>query len=80
MPDSQPTRRRPPANLLTRDQILAELRRERGMDGLTKTAARYEIAPQQLCDVLAGRSQLSKRMAERMKLVIWTLYEKRGEK
>jgi hypothetical protein len=80
--DSQPTR--PPSppllrRLLTRDQVLMRLREERAMEGLTKTATKYQIAPQQLCDILAGRSKLSKRVAERLNYVLWTLYEKGAE-
>jgi hypothetical protein len=77
--DSQPTRPPSPRRLLTRDQVLMRLREERAMEGLTKTATKYQIAPQQLCDILAGRSKLSKRVAERLNYVLWTLYEKAGE-
>lgn len=50
------------------------------MLGLSKTADKYAISPQQLNDVLAGRANLSKRMAERMSYLLWTLYEKRGDR
>lgn len=79
MTDIKPSRRLP-AGLLTRDQVLSALRQERAMLGLSKTADKYAISPQQLNDVLAGRANLSKRMAERMSYLLWTLYEKRGDR
>ena len=75
MTDPTPTR----PHLLTRAEVIAELRRERGMEGLTKTATKYQIAPQQLCDVLANRAALSKRMAAKLAYIMHVLYEKVGE-
>ena len=85
MSDSPPVRPSLPSclrrkhRLLTRVEVLAALRTERIEEGLTETARKYSIKPQQLCDVLAGRSKLSKRMAARLSLKIWTFYEKDGE-
>ena len=78
MSDSKPTR--PPCRrLLTRDQVLAALRAERGLHGLTATASRYQIAPQQLCDILAGRAGLSKRVAARLRYELVELYARIGD-
>ncbi len=63
-------------HLLTRDEVLAALRREREKDGLTVVARRYKISPQQLCDCLQGRASLSKRMVKRLKYRLRELYEK----
>lgn len=65
--------------LLTREQVLAALREEREREGLTRTAARYEVQPQQLCDLLAGRTKLSARLLEHFRYVAHTFYEKKEE-
>lgn len=78
MSDSKPTRP-PRRRLLTRDQVLAALRAERGLHGLTKTAEKYGLAPQQICDCLAGRCRLSKRMAERLSYELIEMYARIGD-
>lgn len=76
MADSAPARRR----LLTRDQVIAALRKERGEKGLVKTAEEYGLPPSQLCDVLSvpPRARLSKRMVEALRYKLWEFYEKVG--
>jgi hypothetical protein len=66
--------------LLTREQVIDRLRKEVESDGLTVTAARYELAPQQVSDVLRGRANLSKRMAGKLAYVMHVLYERAGDK
>jgi len=72
--DQSPTRR-----LLTREQVIAALRQERDDHGLTATADKYDLAPQQIADVLAGRAKLSKRMVEKMSYKLHEFFEKVGE-
>jgi hypothetical protein len=64
--------------LLTREQVIDRLRKEVESDGLTVTAARYELAPQQVSDVLHSRASLSRRMAEKLSYKMHVLYEKSG--
>jgi hypothetical protein len=80
MTTTDPTCPLSPRHLLTREQVLAALREERGMHGLTVTANRYSIPVQQLCDVLSipSRKKLSKKMLEALKIKLWEFYEKVG--
>lgn len=77
MTNPLPTRPPLPRHLLTRQEVLSRLREERGMLGLTKTAEKYDLKVSQVCDVLAGRAALSRRMAEKLSYVMWTLYERK---
>lgn len=65
--------------LLTRAEVLAALQSERDSLGLTATARRYGIKTQQVCDILAGRKNLSKRVLRHLSYVAHTFYEKKGE-
>lgn len=65
--------------LLTRAEVLAVLRTERIENGLTATAHKYQLSPQQVNDVLSGRAKLSKRMTERIGYKMWVFYEKKKE-
>jgi hypothetical protein len=86
MADTKPTRSSrsssspSPRRLLTRDQVLSALRKERAFLGLTKTADKYGLRAQQICDVLSEppRAKLSKRMAERLSYKLYEMYEKVG--
>lgn len=77
--ETKPTRS-PHRRLLTRDQVLAALRQERGMLGLTATAEKYGLKPSQVCDVLAipPRANLSKKMAEALSFQLVEMYRKVG--
>lgn len=72
MPDRTPI----PRNLETEQQVLDALQKEIDSSSLTATAAKYDLKPSQLSDVLAGRANLSKRMTERMRLKLYKLYER----
>ena len=72
MPDRTPI----PRNLETEQQVLDALQKEIDSSSLTATAAKYDLKPSQISDVLAGRAGLSKRMTERMKLKLHKLYER----
>ena len=80
MPDSKSTRP-PRPRLLTRDQVLAALRAERGLHGLTATAEKYGLKASQVCDVLSipPRARLSKRMAERLRFQLIEMYARIGD-
>ena len=83
MGESQSTRPHAlPRYLLTRAEVLALLRKERAMLGLTKTSEKYNLRAQQICDVLSEppRARLSRRMAEALSFKLIELYEKVGEK
>jgi plasmid maintenance system antidote protein VapI len=62
--------------LLTREDVIAALMHERVQLGLTATAEKYSLAPQQICDVLAGRARLSKRMVKKLSYKIHCFFEK----
>lgn len=68
--------RKPPPQLLTRQQVVAVLREERARLGLAAVSRRYDISPQQIVDVLAGRANLSKRMYTKMRWVMHELFER----
>lgn len=72
MPDRTPI----PRNLETEQQVLDALQKEIDSSSLTATAAKYDLKPSQLSDVLAGRANLSRRMTERMRLKLHKLYER----
>jgi len=78
-----PSRSQPPSldRLLTRAQVIEELRKERGMLGLTAVAKRYELSPQQIADVLAipPRARLSRRMYTKLRWKLWELFERLPE-
>jgi hypothetical protein len=76
MPDRTPI----PRNLETEQQVLDALQKEIDSSSLTATAAKYELKPSQISDVLAGRAGLSKRMTERMRLKLHKLYERLAAK
>jgi hypothetical protein len=59
--------------------VIAKLREERGMEGLTKTARRYDLAPQQVADVLAGRAKLSRRMYTHLRYRLHEFFERMAE-
>jgi hypothetical protein len=48
---------------------------------LSATARKYDLAPSQICDLLAEppRTALSRRMAEKLQYRMWELYEPTGE-
>lgn len=68
----------PKPRLLTRDQVLSCLRREREQDGLAAVARRYGVKASQICDCLSvpPRASLSKKMIAAMSFRSWELYEK----
>ena len=66
----------PPRRLLTRAQVLAALRREREDTGLSATARRYGISPQQLWNVLEQSAPMSKRMLRKCKYRVWEFLER----
>jgi hypothetical protein len=68
-----------PPRLLTCDQVISALRAERDRDGLAATARRYDLAPQQVCDLLAGRTKLSRRMRQKLQYRLWEFFEKVGD-
>lgn len=82
---ANPSDRRP--RLLTREQVLSVLREEvaaagtsaGGQGGLTATAKKYNLSVQQMSDVLAGRSGLSKRVVERLQYKLHSFYERTGD-
>ena len=76
------TEQNPTRHLLTREQVVEALRYERGMEGLTKTAAKYGLRVSQICDVLSipPRAKLSKRMALRLRYQLFEMYSRIGDK
>ena len=81
MTDSQPIRTGLPLprHLLTRAEVIQKLREERGLNGLTKTAEKYDISPQQIADILAGRAAMSKRVYTRLKYKLHEYFERLPE-
>jgi hypothetical protein len=74
----------PPARprLLTRAQVVAELRRQvdaLGPGGMTWVARHYGLQVQQVSDVLAGRARLSRRMWDRLGWEMWEFFAKKEE-
>lgn len=56
----------PPGDLLTRDQVVAELVREIEAESLTAVSMRTGIKMQQLSDIRYGRARLSARVVEKL--------------
>jgi 3-hydroxyisobutyrate dehydrogenase-like beta-hydroxyacid dehydrogenase len=65
--------------LLTREQVIDALRSEVEANGLSVTARKYGISPQQVSDVVRGAAKLSERMYTRMKYVLHELFEREME-
>jgi hypothetical protein len=77
--DSNPPGR---PRLLTRDQVVAELRRQvnaLGPGGMTWIARHYGLQVQQVSDVLAGRARLSRRMWDRLGWEMWEFFVRKEE-
>jgi hypothetical protein len=78
--DSNPPAARP--RLLTRTQVIAELRRQvdaLGPGGMTWIARHYGLQVQQVSDVLAGRARLSRRMWDRLGWEMWEFFARKED-
>lgn len=75
MTDTQQTKRK----LLTREQVVDALRAECEEHGLSATARRYGLSPQQVNDVSRGNARLTERMWTHLGYVLREFFEKAGE-
>lgn len=64
--------------LLTKPQVLFALQAEVDASSLTAVASHYDIAPQQLSDILRGRANLSRRALGKLRYKLHLFYEKVG--
>lgn len=65
-----------PSTLLTEEQVLASLRVQIAQSTLTEVAAKVNLKPQQLSDILHGRANLSKKALAKLRLKLWPFYER----
>jgi hypothetical protein len=65
--------------LLTREQVIDALRSEVEANGLSVTARKYGISPQQVSDVVRGAARLSERMWKRLRYQRFELFERTEE-
>lgn len=75
MPDTP----KPQRVLLTRDQVVDALRAEVAANGLSNTARKYTLSPQQVSDVCRGRATLTRRMWTMLRFRLHEFFEKVGE-
>jgi hypothetical protein len=77
---NNPTSAKPVApaarSLQTKQQVIVALQAEVDAASLTAIALMYEIAPQQLSDILRGRANLSKRALGKLRYKLHEFYEK----
>lgn len=62
--------------LLTREQVVDALRSEVDANGLSVTARKYGLSPQQVSDVSRGSARLSERMWKKLRWRRFELFEK----
>jgi hypothetical protein len=67
---------RPPARLLTAEEVVAELTKEIEAESLTEVARKYGIAAQQLSDIRHGRAQLSGKALTKLRLRMHKFFER----
>jgi hypothetical protein len=65
--------------LLTREQVIDALRSEVEANGLSVTARKYGLSPQQVSDVTRGAARLSERMWKRLRYQRFELFERTEE-
>ena len=66
--------------LLTRAQVLAGLREEVSLHGLSNTARKYDLTPQQVWNVTQGGRRMTKAVYAKLNYVMYELFERKGDK
>lgn len=64
--------------LLTRAQVLATLRDEVSLHGLSNTARKYDLTPQQVWNVTQGGRRMTKAVYTKLNYVMYELFERKG--
>lgn len=64
------------SKLLTRAQVIERIKLDIAKSSLTEVAARHEMSPQQLSDIVYLRANLSKKALEKLFWRKWEFFEK----
>lgn len=64
------------AKLLTRAQVIEQLKVKIAKSRLSVVAAEHELSPQQLSDIIYGRANLSTKAINKLSYKLWEFYEK----
>lgn len=78
-PTSSPASASPRRALLTRAQVLAALREEVSLHGLSNTARKYDLTPQQVWNVAQGGRRMTKAVYTKLNYVMYELFERKDQ-